>query len=107
MQDGKENQKRLIHKTILIVVTGCFFFAIAGYFLLDEFFYWTRPRTPDVAAGRIFPTNVKTIHGVDVAYLTRGEILCYEYLMCLAPIFATTAYALNRRWGCFEPPGWN
>jgi hypothetical protein len=59
---------------------------------LDDYFFRTRPRKPDLRSGRIYP---QTIHHGALVYLTRTEALVFEYSWLAFPIFAVPAYLLN------------
>lgn len=64
------------YRKSLIVVLVCLAFGgfqTSSY--LDDLYYQTRPRQPDVAAGRVYPMHVH--HGTQV-YVARNEELAIE-----------------------------
>jgi hypothetical protein len=92
--------KSTLHKTIVITLTGLAFSILGFTIFVDEHFYRTRPREPELASGRIFPEE---IHGGTRVYLTRMETWPLEYSWYACGAVSAIAFLLNQRWRCFGP----
>ena len=53
-----------MRRIVLPILLVCTFVTVFGMASLEEYFYRTRPRAPDVAAARVYPENVKSFQGV-------------------------------------------
>lgn len=91
--------KGLFRKTVVIGLIVLFLGSLGASIYLDDYFFRTRPRKPDLRSGRIYP---QAIHHGALVYLTRTEALVFEYSWLAFPIFAVPAYLLNQRWKAFR-----
>ena len=80
---------RRIAVPILLV---CTFVTIFGMVSLEEYLYRTRPRSPDVTAGRVYAEDVKSIQGVARVYLTRSEKLPFDWERIWSPILVGAGF---------------
>jgi hypothetical protein len=94
--------KLILRKAILIALVVLCFSCIGTLNYLDGQYYRTRPREPDVKAGRTYP---KWVHHGTLVYLTHSEKAMFDWLPFICPVFALTAFALNQRWKVFGNSG--
>lgn len=86
--DPKATMRRIIVPILLV----CTFVGVFGMISLEEYFYRTRPRGPDVTAGRVYPEDVKSIKGVARVYLTRFEKVPFEWERYWSPILVGAGF---------------
>jgi hypothetical protein len=96
--------KRIVRKSIVLTLAVLFVGSILFLGWLDDYYYRTRPRQPDPAAGRIFPENVKGTTGAARVYLTNTEILPFRYAEYFLIAFFAAAALLESRWRTFHNP---
>jgi hypothetical protein len=94
--------KTALRKTVVIALIVVCFGTLASNIYLDEHFYRTRPRQPEMQTGRIHP---QLIHGGTQVYLTRAEKLPFDVFWYVALVSAATAFLLNQRWKVLRDPG--
>ena len=68
------------------ILVVCTFVTVLGMASLEEYFYRTRPRLPDVTAARVYAEDVKSIQGVARVYLTRSEKFPFEWMPYWSPV---------------------
>jgi hypothetical protein len=87
-----------MRKIVIPILVMCTFVTVLGMASLEEYFYRTRPRTPDVTAARVYPEDVKSFQGVARVYLTRTEKLPFEWMAYWSPVLVgaiiVTAFVL-------------
>ena len=90
--------KPRLQKILLIILFALTFATVGSMTFLEEYFYRTRPRLPDPAAGRLYVQDVKSARGVAQVYLTRAEKLPFDFVWYINPILVAaiiaTAYVL-------------
>jgi hypothetical protein len=90
--------KTVIRKATVITLTVLCFCMLGLTIFLDENFYRTRPRQPELQSGRIYPEE---IHGGTRVYLTRIETFPFEYSWYVCGTLVAITFVLNQRWRCF------
>ncbi len=89
---------RLLQRTVLILLFALTFATVGSMTFLEEYFYRTRPRSPDPTTGRIHLQEVKSARGAGKVYLTRAEKIPFDYIWYINPILVVaiimTAYVL-------------
>jgi hypothetical protein len=94
--------KQIVRKLIVLTLAVLFVGSILFLGWLDDYYYRSRPRQPDPAAGRIFPENVKGARGAARVYLTHTEILPFRYSEYFLIAFFAAAALLEYRWRTFR-----
>jgi hypothetical protein len=75
-----------MRRIVVPILMVCTFVTVLGMTSLEEYFYRTRPKTPDVTAARVYPEDVKSFQGVARVYLTRTETLPFEWMPYWRPV---------------------
>jgi hypothetical protein len=92
--------KTIIQKSTVIALSLLCFCTLGLNISLDDYFYRTRPREPELASGSGYPEWIH--HGTRV-YLTRVETWPFEYSWYACGTIVPIVYLLNQRWRCFGP----
>src|SRR5882724_4304010 len=81
-----------MRRIVVPILLVCTFLGVFGMISLEEYFYRTRPRSPDVTAGRVYPEDVKSIQGVARVYLNRSEKLPFLWERYWSPILVGAGF---------------
>lgn len=93
-----------LRKAVVITLAALCLGSVFFLGWLDDHYYWTRPRQPDPASGRVFAKDVKTTGAAARVYLTHIESLPYQYFPYLFPILLLATALLDQRWKVFRNP---
>ena len=81
-----------MRRIVVPILLVCTFIGVFGMTFLQEYFYRTRPRTPEPIAARVYPEDVKGFEGVARVYLTRSEKLPFEWERYWSPILVGVGF---------------
>lgn len=97
--NARTGRKDTIRRGVVIALLSVFLAGLMLTIVLDNRFYYTRPRHAEPETGRVY---ARAIHGGTVVYLTRIEALPWDYPYVIFVAFVL-AGVLNQRWRCFPP----
>lgn len=81
-------------KIATVTLISLAIFTVVSMAGLEEYFYRTRPRSPDIKIGRTYPQDVKSIQGVAKVYLTQTESIPFRCFYYFTPILCVSGVVI-------------